>query len=177
MLLEGIGECVKILIDKRVKVVKGGQAWPTGGILTPGMTTVPAGTYLEHPPQYFPVTPNFPMAHEMVPGLGCGMPGVPGMVGVTPTGMGFLPVPSTMPRMPEPVPPPRPVISEPVPVSRPMPTTSSAPQRLPLGQPIPADVSGGIIPVSTLPPALPVKLEALSPSGEPGRLVPVPMPE
>jgi hypothetical protein len=165
MLLEGIGECVKVLIDKRVKVVKGGQAW------TPGVTTLPAATYLEHPPQYIPP--------DLVPGLGWGLPGAPGLVGSIPPGMGFLPVPTCPPHAPQPAPPaPRPVISEPVPVARPMPATSSLPQGMPLGPPIPADVSGGIIPVSTLPPALPVKLEALSPSNsDPARLVPVPMPE
>jgi hypothetical protein len=39
-------------------------------------------------------------------------------------------------------------------------------------------IPSGIIPVSTLPPALPRPLEALpSTATDPGRLIPVPMPE
>ena len=76
--------------------VAGCQTWVSG-------MTLPSGHYLQHPPQYIPESPPFPLSRELA---SMQMQGAPG---TTP----ILPAPAVVPG-PAPVPPPPPVIPAPV---------------------------------------------------------------
>jgi len=151
MLLEGIGECMRVCLEKG-KLIKPPTTTPAGMWL-------PSPHYLDHPPQFFPAECPAPFGAQMPPGC------IPAMM---------LPG-----RIPEPMPTSwrKPMMADPVPVQGPqtcpptmVPTTSHRP---------PVAVSeSGLIPVSTLPPVMPRSLEAVpANSFDPSRLVPVPTPD
>ncbi len=79
----------------------GCQTWTSG-------MTLPSGHYLQHPPQYIPDSPPFPLSRELA---GMQMQSAPA---TTPP----IPAPAVVPVAPVPVPPPGPVIPAPVQIPR-----------------------------------------------------------
>ena len=77
--------------------LSGCQTWIAG-------MTLPSGHYLQHPPQYFPPSPPYPLPRELAgqeaaagalaPGLAAPVPGpLPAPVPAVPPGSGVLPPP------------------------------------------------------------------------------------
>ncbi len=190
ILLEGVGEGLRTLLEKKVRV---GRATPTPSV------TMPSAQYLEHAPQYFPPAPPFPMVRELgQPNcgqavMGCGPMGpmgpmmvpflagpprvvIGGVVGGPGPMMHPLPAPVMLPD-PVPMAPACPrsrQMTEPQPVQVPAAgspiTMGSLPQVGPMMQ------DSNLIPVSTLPVKRRAnKLEEIPATYlTPGRLVPVP---
>lgn len=171
-LIEGVSESIRMLLEKKVR---GGKAsrLSAGPFQDREAVTLPSPHYLDHPPQYFPPSPPFPLPRELAyqEKVWASPPGVP----MVPSG-GLMCPPCPPPTaIPEPVPtapsvPPKPkAISEPVPVPSPTPQAAvePIPVRLPVGA---AEESSPIVPVSTLP----ASTRQADPSWKPGRLVPIP---
>jgi len=154
-LIQGVSESIRTLLEKKVR---GGKATA----ISSGVT-LPSPHYLDHPPQYFPPAPAFPLSRELAH-----------QEKAYPVPVGDCPVPPRS-AIPEPVPtapsvPQKPkAISEPVPVPSPAPqaTVEPIPVRLPVAS---AEESSPIVPVSTLP----ASTRQADPSWKPGRLVPIP---
>jgi hypothetical protein len=100
--------------------LSGCQTWIAG-------MTLPSGHYLQHPPQYFPPSPPYPLPRELAaqeatagalaPGLAAPVPGqLPPPVPAVPPGAGAVPPPGA-PGVPGPgqLPPPAPAQGAPVP--------------------------------------------------------------
>jgi hypothetical protein len=73
-----------------LSLLTGCQAW-IGGM------TLPSGRYLEHPPQYFPQEPDFPLtkelaAQEEINALSAPGARAPGVNGVNPVPAGAVPI-------------------------------------------------------------------------------------
>jgi hypothetical protein len=66
-------------------MVTGCQTWVAG-------MTLPSGHYLEHPPQYFPETPPFPLSRELAAQEAIAIAPPGGPVGAPPLGAGPAPV-------------------------------------------------------------------------------------
>lgn len=71
--------------------VTGCQTWVAG-------MTLPSGHYLEHPPQYFPPSPAFPLTRELATQEG--IQAAPGAVGAVGTNAPGFPGPAPEPGFP-----------------------------------------------------------------------------
>jgi hypothetical protein len=80
----------------------GCQTWVAG-------MTLPSGRYLEHPPQYFPETPAFPLSRELAGQEAIAVAPAGGPAGAPPLGAGPAPVAPRLGPPGGPVPPPPPV--------------------------------------------------------------------
>src|SRR5579883_2250057 len=104
--------------------MKTNRWWPCVGALGLGLTltvlsgcqtnvagmTLPSGHYLQHPPQYFPPSPPFPLTRELaqMQGAGPGAAPVPPVVAPAPAPLGpGAPLPGGVPPPASPPPAPR----------------------------------------------------------------------
>lgn len=199
LLMECVGESLQRLLMKKVKVTKSAPdcvTLPAPIYLQQTPQFMPAMPCPLQPGMVCP--PGVCPQGSCPPGMVCPVPCAPGMRcvpgqpcqpaaesssmhdfhadfwGIAREAVKCFTTPAQPYRLPEPVPtyltPTAPLPSQPV--QRPMTSSSFRPQFTP----VESVTTGGIIPVSTLPPAQPTPLEVL-PTTDPDRLVPVPMPK